>query len=186
MRSISQKTICLIQVLALLYVTGCGLSRGLRKGSKTNRPPSVLKSSDGACQISLPAGWGENRELHDSAELQAANESEEMYVIILQESKEDFREMTIDKHSETTREVLEESLTAPQVKEPTRSTIDGHPSLQSEVRGTAENVNVAYLHTTVETETRYYQIIAWTLSSRFIKNRSKLQEVIESFHEIAD
>ena len=184
MRSIFHKTICLIQVLSLLYLTGCGLPGGLRKGSKGRRSPSVLKSSDGACQVTLPAGWDEKRDLHDSAELEAANESEEMYVIILQESKEDFQKMTIDQHSEITRGTLEEALTAPQVQEPTRSTIDGYPALQSEIRGAAENINVVYLHTTVETEKKYYQILAWTLSSKFMKNRSKLQEVVQSFHEI--
>jgi hypothetical protein len=181
----SRKTICVIQILLVLLTVGCGLPGGLRKRSNTNRPAMLLKSSDQACQVNLPAGWAENKELHDSAELEAANEPEEMYLIIMQESKGDFGEMTIEQHSKITREILLEALSKARATEPISGTLDGHPSLQCEIRGTAENINIVYMHTTVETATRYYQILAWTLSSRFEKNRSKLQEIIDTFHELS-
>ena len=55
----------------------------------------MLKSPDGKFQLTVPAGWRENASLNDKAEIKAANPIEEVYVIVITESKADFTdEMT--------------------------------------------------------------------------------------------
>jgi hypothetical protein len=146
---------------------------------------NTLIGSDQQSQITLLNGWVEDRELHDSAEIQASKRGSEEYVIVLSENKADFQDLTIEQHSEITRGLLVESLTEPEVTGPTDvTTVGSNPALQYEIRGTIEGINVAYLHTTVETPTKYHQILAWTLPSSFERNEPELQQIIQSFKEV--
>jgi hypothetical protein len=146
---------------------------------------NVLVGSDGQSQITLLNGWVEDRELHDSAEIQASKRGSEEYVIVLSENKADFENLTIEQHSEITRGLLVESLTDPEITGPTDvTTVGSNPAVQYEIQGTIEGINVAYLHTTVETPTKYHQILAWTLPSSFERNKPELQQVIQSFKEV--
>ncbi|MFN7140871.1 MAG: hypothetical protein ACK4UN_16165, partial [Limisphaerales bacterium] len=54
-----------------------------------------------------------------------------------------------------------------------------------EVSGAMENVNIVYLHTTVEDEDYFHQILAWTLKSRFSKHKDELRDVVSSFKSTA-
>ena len=141
-------------------------------------------SADKSAQITIPMGWKEDRYLHDSAELQSSNRSQESYIIVLSESKEDFDQMTLEKHSEITRATLMQSLTGPELGSPVRLTIHNQPALQYEIRGTINNLKVVYVHTTVETAGHFHQILAWTLRSKFEKNRPLLLQLTNSFHEL--
>jgi len=176
-------------IFLLICVTGCFSDRQSGDSSKKAVPRlnvhKVLRSQNGSIQIKLPKGWKEDKELHDEAELQASNRAGEKYVIDLTDNKEDFEKMSLAEHSEITRGSILEVLTSPQVTGPVELTINGSPAIQYEIRGGTENINVVYLHTTVETPSMFYQVLAWTLKSRFEKNKSELQEVTNSFQESA-
>lgn len=144
----------------------------------------VLVSMDKNTQITLLPGWTEDRELHGSAQIQASNRANENYIIVISESKEDFAEMTLEKHSDITRGSLVKSITNSEVEGPTKLTINGNPAVQYIIRGTIGGINATYLHTTVETTGMYHQVLAWTLRSRFDKNKPVLQQVINSFKEV--
>jgi hypothetical protein len=143
-----------------------------------------LVSSDGRSQITLPKGWKEYRKLHDDAEIQAAYLSKESYVIVLSESKEDFDEMTIEKHSKLTRTGIMESLKKPTINRLPDLTVNGKPAIQYEIRGVMNNIKIVYLHTTVETKGYFHQILAWTLKSKYNDNKGNMQKIIKSFKQI--
>jgi hypothetical protein len=143
-----------------------------------------LIGSDGRSQIILPKGWKEYRKLHDNAEIQAAHLKKESYVIVLSENKEDFDEMTLEKHSKLTRTGILESLKKPTINRLPDLTINGRPAIQFEISGVINNIKIVYLHTTVETNEYFHQILAWTLKSKYNDNKESLQKVIKSFKEI--
>jgi hypothetical protein len=189
----------LLAILFVFFVVGCfplknqkgeegsnheGFFAKLLQKIPVSSTSSILTSPDGRSQITLPPGWQEDRALHEKADLTASNRREEMYIIVLSEDKSDFQQMNLEKHSETTRASLLQNATSPQTSEPKRFTINGHPALQYEIRAGIDNVNVVYLHTTVETPKNFHQIVAWSLKSRFEKNLPTLEQVIESFKEI--
>ncbi|MBW4618390.1 MAG: hypothetical protein KME17_03260 [Cyanosarcina radialis HA8281-LM2] len=189
----------LVSVPLVFSFQGCATVRNLlRDTSKnTNQTPSTqtspsnnqqnsgsaLTSSDGKTQITLPSGWKQEQDLNEQAGLQAANRAEEMYIIVISENKQDFQNITLEKHSELTRGLFLKNLTNPQVTGPTPVTIDGNRGVQYELKGGINNINAAYIHTTLETAKNYHQIVAWTLQSRLDQNRSQLQEVIQSLRE---
>lgn len=181
-----------VLVLVVLTVAGCNSRQAAEPGTAettTGTPNAqstgtVLAGAGSPVQVTLPPEWKEDRELHDTAELQASARASEMYMIVLSESKQDIQNMTLAEHSEITRGLLLSNLSSSEVTGPTPvNNINGNPALQYQIQGSIDNINVVYLHTTVETPTSFHQILAWTLPSRFDRNRAELEQVIQSFRE---
>jgi hypothetical protein len=162
-------------VLLVCVVTGCAQLQKLAK-------PTVLKSPDGKFQLTVPGGWQENSALNDQADIKAANKIEEVYVIVITESKADFTgEISLDEFTRITRDALIANLESPDATEPRPVTVNGNSARAYDLQGAVKNVKLAYLVTTVETADHYHQVITWTLQSRKDKNLKVLQEVIDSF-----
>lgn len=148
---------------------------------------TVLSSTDNELELVVPEGWVTQTELHNEAQIQAANLEKETYTIVLSEEKTTLPEdLTLERHSELTRGLLVENLADPTVTGPTEVTeINGQPALQYEIVGSIGGIEVAYLHTTVETSDRFTQILAWTLPEQLEANKAELQTVTGSFR-VAD
>ncbi|WP_068509701.1 hypothetical protein [Leptolyngbya sp. O-77] len=143
-----------------------------------------LISDDGQIAITLPSGWVKDDELNDRAQLEASNRAAQMYLIVLTQPKAEFRGMQRETYAEITRGYLTRRLEKSEVSGPTNvSQVGGNPAVQYQVRGSLNNIDVLYLHTVVETPTRFAQILAWTPPADFEKNQPTLQQVIQSFQE---
>lgn len=154
----------------------------------TNTPAqtgTVLISTDEKSELDLPDGWASDRELHEEAQIQASNRTKRMYVIVLSEDKSTFPQpLTLAKHSEITRSILLENLTNPKVTELTTvKKVGNFPALQYEIQGKINDIEVTYLHTTVETPARFNQILAWTTPTSFKTDKPELEQVVSSFRE---
>ncbi len=146
---------------------------------------TVLTSADGRTQITVPEDWSSMTDLNAVASIQAANLNKEQYVIVIEDSKQDFSDASLDYHSEVTSQLIVDGLTAPEADAPVPMTVNGHAALQKEIRGSFDNINVIYLHTSIETPTHFYQVLTWSLKSRFEENRSIFEQVTQSFQEVA-
>ncbi|HJZ69589.1 MAG TPA: hypothetical protein VKF81_15800 [Blastocatellia bacterium] len=181
---------CLGLIVVIVAVIALAIALNwdkIKSGLKADgQARQVIISSDGQYQIQVPTGWKQTTNLHEKAGLQAEDRLHEMYIIVLSESKSDFEDMNLDKHSQITSEQLINNLSSTETSTPTRLVINGNPALQYVVSGTISNVKVTYLHTTVETAKSFNQVLAWTLRSRFEQNRAALQNVAQSFKEAAD
>jgi Domain of Unknown Function (DUF1080) len=117
------------------------------KGPEGGAPPSLLgegprgqpagmalTSTDGQSQLTVLPGWKPARDLNEQAELQAADRANQMYIIVLTESKQDLDDTDLQRFSEVTRGIFLERLTAPQVTALGKLTINGHPAVQYEIR----------------------------------------------------
>lgn len=174
----------LIFSLFLFLVLGCGAFSKIKKGIEDSQKPQVIASNDGKYQLTVPGGWRKQNGLHDDAGIQAANPVGEQYVIIIADSKADFgKSANLDYITKIVRDGLNESLAGPVLSDPVPTTINGLPAKQFEASGEVENIKIKYLYAVVDAPQNYYQIITWTLASRFDKNRDKLLEVINSFKE---
>lgn len=147
---------------------------------------TTIVSTNGSSQITVPEGWEETDELNDVAIIQAANLAEDQYVIVIDDSKEDFADASLETFSEITAETFLDILDDPTLGEPVTLTINGNPALQQQVEGSIENTNVVYLQTNIETPTHFYQVLTWSLKSRFEDNRDIFEGVTESFQEVSE
>ncbi|MGD1904889.1 MAG: hypothetical protein ACFB0C_02710 [Leptolyngbyaceae cyanobacterium] len=147
---------------------------------------TIVTSTNGTVQLTVPDDWQETDELNDVAILQAANPVDEKYVIVIDDTKEDFADATLEQYAEITSEMFLDILTDPNVSEPVSLTINGNSALQQQVEGSIDNINVIYLQTNVETDTHFYQVLTWTLKSRFDEHESIFKAVTESFQEVGE
>jgi hypothetical protein len=183
-------TVRVISVLTLiLCIFSCTqeqrekISDRLRSSSDENE--KIIKSTEGCCVVSVPGSWNEEKELNAKANMQAANRLKELYIIVISEPKEDFEEMTLENHSELTRAGFMKSLKGAQITGPVSLTVNKNPAVQYEISGSSNNVKIVALHTTIESEKYYHQILAWTIKSRIEKNKPILQKVVQSFKEVS-
>lgn len=154
------------------------------QGAVQGADGKVIKSTDGLTQITVPKSWKEMKNLNDEASIQAALARQELYVIVITESKEDFDKMTVSKYSELTRASILEALSSAKEEKVDAITIDGRKALQYKIQGSIDNLKVVYLHTTVEGKDHFHYVLAWTLKSKYEKGKDVLQQVIKSFKEI--
>jgi len=169
----------------LTAVLGCSLFNKIKKEVEKTQTPQTLTASDGSSQIVVPGNWQTRSDLNDEATIQAGNLIGEVYVVVLRESKEDYGKKTdLDFFTNLVRDNFKGTVTEPVLSEPISLNINGHAAKQFETGGEMDNINIKYIYTTVETPKNYYQIITWTLASRYTENKVKLLEVSNSFKEI--
>ena len=142
----------------------------------------VVTASDKRSQIRVPKSWGP-LQLNDAAEIQVGSEEDDSYIIVLEELKEDLDGWNLDKHSRVTLGKLLAGLADPIITGPKSMTVDGHPALQYEIRAASNGHKVIYLHTTVDGETMFSQILAWTVPSKADTMKPLLVKAIGTFHE---
>jgi hypothetical protein len=151
----------------------------------------ILVSESGQEQITLAPGW-QAAELNEGAQLEAANPDQDRYLVVFSEPRSDLpSDTSLERFSEVTRDIVIGNLADVAVDGPTDMTeIDGQPAVQYEISGRitgeTEEFNVIYLHTTVATGDRFYQILAWSDTDSFEQARSELQQITQSFQRVPD
>lgn len=172
-------------LLLLPVVLACTLPGLVKKAVDEAQKPTIIKSTDGRIQLTVPGVWREDKKLNESAVLQAADRFQEMYVIVIDESKQDYVEgNTLEQYTSLSRNSMVAALKEPQVTDPVSMVVSGYPAMEYVLEGSVENVKVKYICTAVETPNHYYQIVTWTLPSRFQKNQAQLREITQSFKEL--
>lgn len=175
-----------LYLLALLPVAlSCNLAGKIKEVADKATQPMVVTSTDGRVQVEVPGTWSRDQKLNDVAILQAANPISEMYVIVISESKEDFADTTtLDDYVSLSHDGLAKNVSEADSKTPVPTQVSGHSAREYQLSGTVDRVKVVYLCTVVETPTHFYQILTWTLPSRFKNNESTMRSVTQSFKEV--
>lgn len=165
----------------VFFAAACGNfddpnAQGTSKGS------GKFVSVDGSVEIQCPEKWA-LIDLNDESDIEVGDNRNEDYVIVLSESKQDYAG-TLEEHSADTRAMLVSGLTGVQQDGPTALTINGNKAIQYKITATIDRVNIVYLHTSIESATKFHQVLGWTYASRFSKSESTLQSVVKSLKEI--
>lgn len=151
------------------------------EGSFGDGEPMRVTASNGAFAMTVPGDWEVLPELHAQAEIEVGDVVDETYVITLSDAKADVVGLNLPRFAQDTRTSLMGSLASGRVTGgPREMQLGGRPAIQAEVRGTDGNVNIVYLHTSVDGPEHFIQVIAWTFPSTFDAERSTLQTVISS------
>ena len=146
----------------------------------------TITSDSGAVSITAPGSWNEDLELSDDADIQASDIGSESYLIVFAEPKSDFPgDATLTEYTKVTRDNVLASLEGgSQPRAAKRPEINGMPAIQSYLFGTISGQGVAYVHTAIETPTRFVQVVSWTLRSNWEQNKETLYGVAGSFVEV--
>ena len=144
----------------------------------------VITSQDGTTQVVVPESWSIQQDLNDIADLQVADIAEENYLIVISEPKSDFdNNVSVEQYSEMTRKFILESVQGGHLSEPVNFTINGNVALQYQIIGSFDGLYIVYLHTVVEGDEDFHQLLAWTLLDKLEENEPILKSVVNSFQE---
>lgn len=144
----------------------------------------LLRNEVSDVQLTLPQDWVDVRDdLRPDADLYAAREDRSMYVLVLADQKRsDIASFELADNAAQYLSYLDWGLAQEQPAAPTNVTsLNGLNARQYEVRGQIENQPVVYLHTTIEGESSYYQVVAWSAAKDYEAAKGELQTVIGSF-----
>ncbi len=145
---------------------------------------SAVFSTDGTTLLRPGSNLQLRRDLNDEATLQLANPLEELYLVVISESKgllpggatlEQYREAALDNIAKATQ--------AMKLAEPSQLQINGHQALQTRFTASVPGIEprVAYVLTTVESAHALHQILGWTLESLAEKNMPILLDLTATF-----
>ena len=141
-----------------------------------------IRSDDGRLMVTTSGFWVKRTDLNKQASLQGAYKDKELYVIVITDPKSAVGALTLQQHHQTTRDHMLQRMSNSSATAPVSITIDGHPALQEELTGTEKGAVLTFLHTTVDDNDGFHQILAWTVKSRWAANSSQLRDVTNSFH----
>ena len=142
----------------------------------------VFKTPDNQLSISTPDDW-DVLPLNDAADIQVGNVQKEQYLILISEEKLDMYGWNLKKHSYVTFGSLTAGLDDPKIKGPFEIEINRNPAIQYEIEGSTQGIRIVYLHTTVETDSAFNQLLSWTIRSKYSENKKILQDVVNTFRQ---
>ena len=148
---------------------------------------TVLQNVETGIELTIPPAWSQDIRLHDSAELQASDVDKELYIVVVAEEDKTLNRLGLQENAAQYRQLLINQLDSFQGQVPTEVAFVGEENFanQYEIRGTVEDdIPVVYLHTTVVTENRYYQVVAWTTPEQYTAYKSELQGITDTFREM--
>ncbi|MBE9098230.1 hypothetical protein [Vacuolonema iberomarrocanum] len=147
-----------------------------------NAPANLLEAPDDSSQVVLPDGWEAEPELNPVAQIQAANRQQQMYLVVRAQPRDGLADLTKEEFSEQSRQQLKEQLTNVEEAGPSEqiTQVGEFDAVQYEIRGSNNDINVVYLHTTVETPEHFTQILTWTAPTDFARNEAAMQELIQN------
>lgn len=136
-------------------------------------------------RLRLRPGWQEApiNSLHDQADLQIYHPGQQIYLVVLGESKAMVPAGNLEQQASRYLALLESGLTAP-VSPASRtgvSQIANFPAIQYELQGQVLGQAVNYLHTTLEVADHYYQVVVWTPKDKYVANGEEMGGIVQGF-----
>lgn len=176
----------------LLLPTSCKRLFGAGDGQKvlTSAPDKNGKKRS----LSVPVSWSEDVEKNPAAEIAAGSRTEDTFAMVICEPKAEFPGYTLDRYSDLTRAQVMKNLAGGKSGAKVKLQIAERPAIEVELRGgfrdgsTDEDggtrtTNLVYLHTSVELEASYCQVVGWTNGRRWDSASALLRKVASSFRE---
>ncbi len=144
-----------------------------------------LTSKQSSVRLKLPRNWQPvpNNNFHPLAELQAYNPQREIFLIVLSEDQNSVTAAgNLTQQAEIYLQLLKNNLNQLISMENLTDvkSVSGFDAVQYDLSGEVYGTQVAYLHTTVAMNNRYYQIVAWTPNDRFSDNVDEMKAIVQA------
>jgi len=176
-------------VLTFFLFTGCStFAEGVKEGleqAKSNDIESVqtIKSDLSNISMSFPESWKEAT-LNDVATIQMSLEAKEQYMIVIEETSEDFEdEFTVDDYATIIMENMKTTVEGADVSMINESIIGNNISArQFELSGSVNKIKAKFLITCIEHEDVFYQFTAWSTQSKYEEAKPVFENILKSIN----
>jgi len=185
----------LVYIMAISLMTGCDYfnkAKDKNNDETTDESSSSTKFNEataaGICSIKIPEYMSVAKDLNESAVLQYSNPKEEMYLIVIADSKDEMKaanvNYTLQSYFDFAAKNLEGSVTNYKLTAPKSKKIHGNDALIGEINGNFNQYEVMYKLGTIESSKRFYQILTWTMGENRTKYGNDMNIMIESLKEV--
>ncbi len=168
-------------------ISGCRTDNSVDVASTPDQTfdrSTVLENTDTGARITVPPQWRVSNQLRRDADIYATYPAQELYASVVSEDKADLSQFGLEDNAEQYRWLIERQLSDYETSVRTGvEQINGDPAVQYEIRGQVDGTPVVYLHTTVQGDDSYYQVVGWTSRDRYADNKEVLQGIVESFED---
>jgi len=160
-------------LVSILFITACSLK------------DEPITDKDGTISVTKPALWFNIDGLNPVAIINIGNPVSEAYFIVISEPITDFPDnYTLKQYSDLTRDLIKQgSINFSEIYDESLTTVNGMPAIKYTIDTTVENIRLRYWHISVNSNKNFYQLVVWSLLSKFNDNKERFQTVIESFRE---
>ncbi len=172
-------------------VRGQGRARYISLGptsdiAKLNTRMATFPADGGAFQVTAPVSWEDLPSLNDEAELTIGSASQGCFLIGFFESRDDAPGMDGAQYSELVRAPFIEGLQDPEHQRTAIRSIAGYEAFQYKIAGVfpENNIHLTYLHTVIEGDDNFYQLIGWTESRNFDDRENLINYMMMRFEEL--
>ncbi len=170
-------------IIAVLLIAG--LVSWLIFDSRNNTMKAAVASSNGSnFSLELPQDM-QPANFNDNASFQYESEVGEYSFMVIDDSKEKIASYGLDYDLETYMKIATRTLDSAGLYVNSSTTVNDMKALQATIKGKKDGVATTFILTCVETPTFYYQLVGWTLESKFESNKPVLDAINNSFVEEA-
>lgn len=183
-------------IMAIILMTGCDFLKSKdSKNDKADDTETISSSTKfneaiaaGICSIKVPEYMTVAKDLNASAVLQYSNPKEEMYLIVIADSKDEMKAAnvtyTLQSYFDFAAKNIEGSVTNYKLTSPKSKKIHGNDALVGEINGNFNQYEVMYKIGTIETSKHFFQILTWTMGENRTKYGDDMTIMIESLKEL--
>ena len=150
--------------------------------SDASEKVKTLTSTDDICSISVPEIWKEANLGAPSAVLQVAKFDSNLFMLIINEAKDNFSDgTTLQDYYDTVISLVATQLINMEIGDPINTEINGMQAIQVDLHGEANKVKLSYLLTCVESEEYFHRVLCWSLQSNYDDNKETFMQIADSF-----
>jgi len=126
--------------------------------------------------------------LNAQASLQYSCAAQEIYIIVIVDSKQELKdagsEYTLQTYYDFAAKNIQSMVESPNLEKPEKSKTNGNTSLTGTITGKFREYDIFYKLEIVESEKKFYQVLAWTLASNKKKYGKDIDTMLKSLKEI--
>ncbi len=144
----------------------------------------VLVSNQGIVQLNRPQGWTDQLTKEDTLNLKMANATGDAHLTLQTRAKKDLPQLSLEKFAKLGREAGLQSMNELKITGPTDvALVNGYPAIQYQFEGKVEGADTVLLHTAIESQNYFHQILAGSSRFGFARHQDPLQKIIQTFQE---
>jgi hypothetical protein len=188
-----KKPTFLIVTCLVLLISSCLDTSSKNSSENLLNTDFELVNINNQYSMEVPDFMKESKELNDEASLQYQNIFKEVYIIVIDESREEFKTVfqdlgeyddeisMVENYKSIQLEFLQEAITIHNKEDVESSVINGLPFEIVKVDATSDGIDIAYTIAYIDGPENVYMIMAWTEKDKREKNEALFQKMIKSF-----
>jgi hypothetical protein len=178
-RSSAMPTVLLIVIAALLGL----VARTVVRDFSGPGSGSALRTPDGRIELELPIDWHQSLLPRPACQISATEPLSMESICVISQEKRGFRD--ISNYSERAKTSILGRLPESEASGDEVAVVNGRRAVRYTITGNGRlGVKFGYLVTIIETETRFNQVIGYTLASRLPSSKPRLTAVAYGLREV--